>query len=173
MRTFFMTTGRIGFSKWAGNDFALAESLWGDPSVSKYICASGKFSVQEIWSRLELEINNERSYRFQYWPIFERHTCAFIGCCGLRPCGKQQDTLELGIHLKKEFWRQGYGTEAASCVIDYAFDELKISALIAGHHPDNTASAKLIRKLGFQYIKDQFYPPTGLIHPSYRLRNEK
>jgi hypothetical protein len=44
MRTFFMMTDRIVFSKWAKDDLALAELLWGDADVTRFICASGRFS---------------------------------------------------------------------------------------------------------------------------------
>lgn len=38
-RTFFLKTDRIGFSQWEETDGDLAELLWGDPEVTRYICA--------------------------------------------------------------------------------------------------------------------------------------
>ena len=43
-------------------------------------------------------------------------------------------------------------------------------SVFAGHNPHNTASPKLLEKLGFSPIGEEFYPPTGLYHPSYRLQ---
>ena len=55
-RDFFLTTNRIGFSEWEKDDIKLAELLWGDPDVTRFICASGKFSTNDIRTRLEKEI---------------------------------------------------------------------------------------------------------------------
>ena len=33
----------------------------------------------------------------------------------------------------------------------------------------NIASVQLLKKLGFTYAHDEFYPPTGLYHPSYLM----
>ena len=90
-----------------------------------------------------------------------------IGCCGLRPY--RGGKYEIGFHLRPQFLGKGYATEAATAVIDYAFSVLKAEALFAGHHPNNAASAKVLLKLGFRYIGDEFYEPTGLYHPSYEL----
>ena len=58
-------------------------------------------------------------------------------------------------------------------MIAYVFDVLKASALFAGHNPINAASRGLLEKLGFEYTHDEFYAPTGLHHPSYRLTAEE
>ncbi|MGH7594733.1 MAG: GNAT family N-acetyltransferase [bacterium] len=63
--------------------------------------------------------------------------------------------------------------KAARAVIKYSFDELKAKALFAGHNPKNEASRLLLEKLGFQYTHDEYYPPTGLKHPSYLLKVEE
>ena len=166
-RDFFLTTNRIGFSRWQKDDMKLAELLWGDPDVTRFICASGKFTRKDISARLEKERNNNQEYHVQYWPVFECSSQELIGCCGLRPY--HENSYEIGFHLRPQFWGKGYATEAAAAVIDYAFTVLKAEALFAGHHPNNTASSKVLRKLGFHYIGDEFYEPTGLYHPSYRL----
>ena len=104
----------------------------------------------------------------QYWPIFELSTGELIGCCGLRPYGEAM--YEIGFHLRPEFWRKGFAVEAANVAIDYAFRELHAEGLFAGHNPKNIASSKVLAKLNFQYVRDEFYAPTGLYHPSYELK---
>ena len=48
---------------------------------------------------------------------------------------------------------------------------LNAKGLFAGHNPKNVASRKiLLEKLGFAYVGDVFYPPTGMNHPSYSYR---
>jgi len=91
--------------------------------------------------------------------------------CGLRP--RSEGTYELGFHLRPKFWRQGYAVEAARAVIDYAFSLLNADSLFAGHNPKNTASARVLGNLGFEYIGGEFYEPTGLYHPSYELKKRE
>lgn len=172
MRKYFMKTERIGFSKWSKADINMATLLWGDEDVTKFISASGRFTVQDIKGRLETEMLNEESRRIQYWPFFEITSGEFIGCCGLRPFSSEHHSYEMGFHLRKEFWGMGYASEAAKKVIEYGFTALKADKLYAGHHPENRASQKLLTKLGFKHIGENFYKPTGLYHPSYELVSE-
>lgn len=168
-REYFMNTERIGFSCWTEADLELAIQLWGEKDVTQYICATGEFTQQNIKDRLETEINNVIKYQVQYWPIFDTRTEELIGCCGLRPFNSEQYSFEIGFHLRKIYWGQGYAFEAATKVIQYAFTELRALKLYAGHHPQNNGSKKLLTRLGFQYINDNYYEPTGLYHPSYEM----
>ena len=165
-RDYFLQSQRLKFSRWTREDLPLAERLWGDPDVSRYICASGVFTHEEIEARLSLEIENDRILGIQYWPVFACED-EFAGCCGLRPHGEGE--YELGIHLLPEYWHQGYASEAGRAAIGYAFGTLCGKALFAGHNPQNVRSRKVLEALGFTYIGDEFYPPTRLMHPSYRL----
>ena len=169
-RPYFLKTERTGFSEWTENDIDLATLLWGNPAVTKYICAAGRFTDQEIRDRLAKEIENKNRYHVQYWPIFSLETGEFIGCCGLRPYEAELPAFELGAHLRPEFWGRGIATEAAHAAIRYAFDHLAAKNLFAGHHPNNIGSKNLLTKLEFQYIGDHFYAPTQLYHPSYVYR---
>ncbi len=168
-REYFMNTERIGFSYWTAADLELAVMLWGEKDVTQFISATGVFTQENIMDRLSVEISNKENYQVQYWPIFDLMTDELIGCCGLRPFKSEQHSYEIGFHLRKKYWGQGYAYEAATRVIQYAFKELKTAKLYAGHHPQNTGSKKLLTKLGFQYIGDNFYEPTGLYHPSYEM----
>lgn len=167
-RTYFLKTDRIGFSQWNAGDLPLAKLLWGNPEVTRYICASGSFSCLDIENRLQKELENSQRFGVQYWPIFELTSGELVGCCGLRPRGEQQ--YELGFHLRPTFWGQGIAVEAAKAVIIYAFAVLQAESLFAGHNPRNVNSAKVLKKLGFSYMGDEFYEPTGLHHPSYLLQ---
>lgn len=170
MRTYFLKTERIGFSNWTKEDLGLALSLWGDEEVARYICATGKLSEQDVLKRLSLEMENGARFHIQYWPIFSLEDGEFLGCCGLRPGDMDKGIFELGYHLKRSQWGKGYATEAAGAVIHYAFDALRAANLIAGHHPQNEGSGKVLAKLGFHRIEDAYYPPTGLYHAAYIYR---
>lgn len=169
VRTYFLKTSHIGFSTWNDTDYSLATLLWGEKDVTRFICASGEFTHQDIINRLNSEISNEKQYFVQYWPIFELITDELIGCCGIRPFDIEACTYELGFHLRKKHWGKGYASEAAKAAITYSFEVIHAAKLYAGHHPGNIASEKLLKKLGFHYIGENLYPPTGLYHPSYEL----
>lgn len=138
----------------------------GDARVTEHISSTGIFTLEQVKERLRTEIMNQKQYGVQYWPIFDK-SFHFLGCCGLRPCNTKEKIYELGFHLKSNCWGKGYGTEAAKAAIDFAYNKLHANGLFAGHNPRNIASAKVLGKLGFRYSHDEFYPPTGLNHPSY------
>jgi [ribosomal protein S5]-alanine N-acetyltransferase len=167
MRSYFMRTSRLGFSTWSADDLALGIGLWGDASVTRLI--GGPFSPQWIEERLALEISNQSRYGYQYWPVFRLSDEAHVGCAGLRPVSGSEDVLELGFHLRPEYWGQGFATEASRAVIRYAFATALARALVAGHHPQNEASRRVLQRLGFRHTGDEYYAPTRLDHPTYRL----
>lgn len=169
MRTFFLTTKRLGFSKWCEDDLRLAMGLWGDYEVTKLIDARGELSEEQVKARLLKEIDSNNTYGIQYWPIFLLESGEHVGCCGLRPYDLTKSIYEIGFHIKKDFWGQGVAYEAAGAVIKFAFEEIDAMGLFAGHNPKNSVSKNLLEKLGFHYTHDEFYPPTGLQHPSYLL----
>lgn len=165
---YFLRSHRLGFRWWQAADLRLARSLWEDPEVTRLI--GGPFSEEQIRERLEQELAAAKSHGIQYWPIFLLSNEDFVGCCGLRPCRPEEKILEIGFHLRRAHWGKGYGSEAAQAVIEHAFSVLEVSALFAGHHPANDASKRLLEKLGFRYVQDEHYAPTGLMHPSYLLK---
>ena len=173
MRDYFLKTRRIGFSVWQESDLELARQLWGEADVTRFICATGRFTEEDIARRLETERRNEERYHIQYWPIFALATGELIGCCGLRPFQAERDVYELGFHLRRRYWGKGYAFEAAEAAIGYGFERLHAAGLYAGHHPENAASERLLKKLGFRPIGLDFYEPTGRYHPSYELRAEE
>ena len=168
-KRYFLASDRIGFRCWREDDLSLALELWGDPRVSEFI--GGPFSAEQIRVRLETEIALQREHNLQYWPLFLLHGDAHVGCCGLRPYDTGAGILELGFHLRPEHWGLGIGFEAARAVIRHAFTTLAVSGLFAGHRPGNTRSRDLLIKLGFEYQGMKVYPPTGVLEPTYLLRN--
>jgi [ribosomal protein S5]-alanine N-acetyltransferase len=169
-RNYFLTTARLGFGHWSAGDLTLATTLWGDPMVTEFL---GPFSPEQISARLSREIEMMATRKVQYWPVFLLSTRELAGCAGLRPYGDDEQVLELGFHLRPAYWGQGIAHEAASAVIAFAFESLQVKRLFAGHHPENLASERLLRKLGFRFTHQEVYPPTGLLNPAYRLVNPK
>jgi ribosomal-protein-alanine N-acetyltransferase len=167
MKHYFLKTARLGFDHWSAGDLHLAMALWGDPEVTRFI--GGPFSNQQVQERLDREIASSYEYKVQYWPIFLLENHEHVGCAGLRPYRMQELVYEFGVHLRSPYWGRGLAHEAGRAVIEFAFAKIGAKALFAGHHPANSASRDLLAKLGFRATHEEFYPPTGLKHPSYLL----
>ena len=159
---------RLTFRHWTEADLSLAFSLWGDPEVAFYL--GGALTLDATRDKLAVEMDRQQRFGIQYWPIFDRTTQQIAGCAGLRPFGDDNPHVrELGVHIARPFWSQRLGEDAARAVIAYAFDELKLDALTAGHNPGNLYSKALITRLGFTYTHMQPWGPFHLEHPFYRL----
>ncbi len=162
-------TGRLVARSWKIEDLPLAMELWGDPAVTALIDSRGKLSEAQIRQKLVAEIEREKSCGVQYWALFDRYNGDFVGCAGLRPWiyTPGDANFETGFHLVRRCWGKGFATEAARGALEYAWEKLRLPKVYAGHHPDNRASEKILKKLGFAFVEDVFYEPTGLMHPSY------
>lgn len=162
-------TRRLVARSWRLDDLPSAIELWGDPAVTALIDSRGKLSDRQVAEKLRTEIEREGSCGVQYWPLFARDSGGFVGCGGLRPWIYTPDeaNFEIGFHIVKRCWGKGFATEAALGVLEYGWEKLRLAKVYAGHHPDNTASQRILAKLGFEFVADVFYEPTGLMHPSY------
>jgi [ribosomal protein S5]-alanine N-acetyltransferase len=166
-------TGRLVARSWQIGDLPLAMELWGDPAVTALIDSRGRLTKAQVHEKLYAEIERERCSGVQYWALFDHRNGDFAGCGGLRPwvfTAASEADFEMGFHLVKRCWGKGFGTEAAQGALEYAWEKLQLSKVYAGHHPDNRASEKILKRLGFEFIENVFYEPTGLMHPSYVCR---
>jgi [ribosomal protein S5]-alanine N-acetyltransferase len=164
-----LNTNRLFLRTWQEEDFPLAQSLWGDPDVTRFL--GGPLPDDKVRDKLHAEMACFDEHGVQYFPIFERETNDFVGCCGLRPWRyTPPQGHEIGFHLVKAKWGQGYAFEIAQGVVRHAFDDLQIQMLRAGHHPEHFVSKKILLKLGFEPVDAVLYKPTGLMHPTYKLK---
>ena len=87
------------------------------------------------------------------WAMHLKANNEFIGWCGLKYI-KESDEIDLGYRIKKQFWGQGYATEAARETLRYGFEILNIQ-LITGHaHIENIASIRVLEKIGMQFDRE-------------------
>jgi [ribosomal protein S5]-alanine N-acetyltransferase len=162
-------TRRLATRSWRIEDLPFAMELWGDPAVTVLIDSRGKLAEAQVQEKLYAEIEREKSSGVQYWALFDHRNGDFVGCGGLRPWvyTSSEEDFEVGFHLVRRCWGKGFGTEVALGALEYAWEKLQVTRVYAGHHPDNHASEKILTKLGFKFIENVFYEPTGLMHPSY------
>ena len=72
--------------------------------------------------------------------------------------------------IKNEYRNRGYATEAASAVLDFAFENLDIEKVYAQCDINNPASFSVMRKIGMSCVNDtgtRTYPRTGITSGEY------
>jgi RimJ/RimL family protein N-acetyltransferase len=79
--------------------------------------------------------------------------------------------VHVGWHLAVDAWHQGYATEGAGAVLDFAFDEVGLSEVVAHTSARNERSQAVMRRLGMTHDSvDDFdgpWYPNG--HPNRRF----
>ena len=88
------------------------------------------------------------------WAVTLRSGGRLIGSFGLHKDSMRGSGVRsrmLGYVLAEDAWGHGYATEAAQCVIKFAFEELGLEVLSVCHFPFNERSRRVIEKCGFQY----------------------
>jgi [ribosomal protein S5]-alanine N-acetyltransferase len=71
--------------------------------------------------------------------------------------------VEISYKINRHYWNNGYATEAAKCLMDHGYKDLKISEMVAAIHPLNLASMRVAEKLGFTYKCDIEWPKQGMV----------
>ncbi|ASR37955.1 GCN5 family acetyltransferase [Prauserella marina] len=74
---------------------------------------------------------------------------AFAGWCTFNSWNPDFRSASLGYCLNEESWGHGYATEAARALLGWAFDALDLNRVQAETDTRNTASARVLEKLGF------------------------
>ncbi len=83
------------------------------------------------------------------WAVELASTHEMIGTCCLFNADLTSKHAEIGFGLHRPFWGNGYMSEAARAVVDCGFDLLQLHRIEAEIDPRNTASARVLERLGF------------------------
>ena len=144
-----LETDRLLLRPWRVADAAVHRELWTerDPRVPPHrrIDAEGRPTVAD----LEESIRNHQSSSIGLLAVERKAGQDVIGYCGLVESGRGADgEPELAFELLRRVWRQGYATEAASAVLDWA-RSAGYERVWATVWDWNTASRRVLAKLGF------------------------
>ena len=162
-----ISTKRLYLREFSTNDIVDLYELNSDPEVLKFT------GDEPFHSKLEAEefLNNYSAYKttgLGRWAVINKEDHNFLGWCGLKYHPKDR-VVDLGYRFKREFWGNGYATEAAQACIDYAFEVKRFSKLVAHAHINNKISHRVLEKLGFSFIKEFDYE--GIDAKLYKLKN--
>ncbi len=75
---------------------------------------------------------------------------ALLGAIGLA-IAAQDARAELGYWIGVPYWGQGYATEAAAALLAYGFQALGLARIHACHFAGNTASGRVLQKIGMTH----------------------
>ncbi|WP_420421959.1 GNAT family N-acetyltransferase [Simkania sp.] len=153
-----LETKRLLLRHWKTEDLLLFAEMNADPPVMEYF---HKMLSPDESNQLAQKFQRELEEKeYGLWAVEVKNETSFIGFVGLHlqafeahftPC------IEIGWRLAHQYWGKGYAYEAASKVLAYAFETLKLEEIVAFTLPSNTPSRKLMEKLGMTYDpKDDF-----------------
>lgn len=92
-----------------------------------------------------------------------------IGTCGLYN-REGVDGVDLGFAFLPEFEHKGYGFEAAKQVMQAGYEDFGIKKINAYTTKDNSASQKLLEKLGFLNTGTMFLPDDPVELLEYKIK---
>ncbi|MBA7639789.1 D-aminopeptidase [subsurface metagenome] len=97
------------------------------------------------------DLEHQNLYGYGLFSVILKSEEILIGDCGLEHMEVDGEKVaELGYDLRSDYWNQGFATEAASAVRDYAFNELKLPCLISLIQVFNGASRRVSEKIGMR-----------------------
>ena len=113
------------------------------------------YSDQEVENWIKWNIENYKKYNHGLWAVILKEKNIFLGDCGITIQEIENQRLpELGYHIKKEYWNQGFATEAAIACKNYAFTVLKMTELYTYTTTGNVPSRKVAEKNGMHFVKE-------------------
>jgi RimJ/RimL family protein N-acetyltransferase len=141
-----LQTPRLLLRGWTQDDFEAYARFMADPDVTRYMVGD-PVTRDVAWRSLATVVGHWVLRGYGMWAVERKSDGVLIGRVGLwNPEG--WPGLEVGWALGKEFWGQGYATEAARASMDFAFltqDTAKVLSVIDSR---NRASQRVAERLG-------------------------
>lgn len=137
-------------------DAESAFEIYSDPEVTRFIktkttSIEDAIKLLQRWVTLSTQLKGGG-----FWAIVNKETQEILGTIILIPLRDEAEQwtqdYEIGWHLKKSAWGNGYATEAARAILEYGFNILKLPTIYSIARPDNTASIRVMQRLGMTSI---------------------
>lgn len=148
-----LETDRLRLRPFVTEDLPAHGHLYADPEVTRYL-AGGPYLGDQARLRSERAVRrfvgHWQGRGFGVWAVLDRASDAFLGQCGLNTIDETGE-VEVLWALARPAWGRGLATEAARAALDWGFDVAGLPAVIAIVAPENTASLRVMQKIGMQY----------------------
>lgn len=136
-----------------GVDDAAAAMHWArDPEFFRHLAVApviNEADEREFLRNIQ-ENARTRPRRHYHLGIVWNTTDELIGLVRLSISAPEHSGADIGYGLRQDRWSQGVATEAATLLVDFGFRQLGLHRIYAYHHPGNTASGRVMTKLGMQ-----------------------
>ncbi len=165
-----LQTQRLSLRKFVPEDVNALAAILCDPETMRYYPVSFDYAAVVDWI-----VRNRARYvndGYGLWAMILNSTGELIGDCGL-VCQTVDgtDQVEIGYHVRRNQWGQGYATEAARACRDYGFANLKVDKLVSLIRPENIASCRVAEKNGMTIWKE--VTRVNLLHYVYAIKRNQ
>jgi [ribosomal protein S5]-alanine N-acetyltransferase len=130
------------------------QRIFADPYVRKYLCDDEVFSLEQVEEMLRQSFKHFEEENFGLWFIQIKGESKVIGFVGLWYFFEENQP-QLIYALLPEAIKKGYAAEAATQIIEYSFDELGFTYLLASCDRPNVESQKVAERLGMSRVEEK------------------
>jgi ribosomal-protein-alanine N-acetyltransferase len=150
-----LETPRLLLRKKVLEDAPFFMELNADPEVTKYTGDGAFNTLEEAENIVRYVIVQYEQNGYGRWMVLNKETREPLGWCGLKfhPEGGETD---LGYRLMQKHWGKGYATEAGLACLKYGFEQLQLTRIVGRAAADNSASVRVLKKLGMTFFEDTF-----------------
>jgi len=154
-----LTTPRLMMRPWREGDLAAWAAMQADPQVKRYYYPSILTRAQSDAMVASCRAHLAR-YGFGFLAVERRSDGALIGGAGLSWTHDVPDgpAVEIGWMLGRQFWRQGYASEASRAWFAHGRD-IGLKEIVGYTSAINLPSRAVMEKLGMTRGED-FFDPT-------------
>ena len=131
-------------------DVPALQALYSDPEVLRYIARPALEDLDAAREAIGKILAGYADGSSLQLAIERKDDRAFLGLCLLFRFHKSSRRAELGYALNVAHWSKGYANEAIGALVAHAFTKMQLNRLEADIDPRNSASARLLEKLGFK-----------------------
>ncbi|MFI5615191.1 GNAT family N-acetyltransferase [Amycolatopsis sp. NPDC051903] len=150
-----LTTDRLVIRDWSVDDAEAAFLVYGSDEVTHWLTPAmdrvtdiaAMRSVLHAWQEAQPNLVPPRGR----WAVARASDGAVVGGLGIRLLPPYQEDLELSWQLHPDAWHQGYATESARALIEWAFTQ-DTDELFAVARPSNTRAIATAERLGMQWV---------------------
>lgn len=157
-------TPRLILRRWTDDDLVPLSEINGDPEVMRWI---GDGSVRDLEETAEDIERWEEEWDEEGFGLFAVELLGsgeLIGVVGLSVPEYLPEILpavEITWRLGRQYWGQGYASEAAHATLEYALQDRGLDRVVAVNRAGNEESENVIRKLGMVAERDTSHPEHG------------
>ena len=143
-------TDRLFLRPLTADDLPALIQFRADDEVSRYIGGAKMQSPEAVTHRLGFYLECHERYGYGMSAIIRKTDGVMVGWGGLQPLEDSGET-EVGYGFARAYWGQGYATETAAACLRYGFEQANLARIVAVAIPENTASRRVMEKIGMRY----------------------